>query len=101
MPLPPVLITGVAGFIGYHLALRYLRAGRAVTGIDNVNDYYDVDLKLARLKRLQAYPAHDFHRLDLSDRGSLDRVFERQDARTVIHLAAQAGVRHSLTNPHA
>lgn len=101
MPLPPVLITGVAGFIGNHLALRYLRAGRAVIGIDNVNDYYDVGLKLARLKRLEAYPAHDFHRVDLTDRPALDRLFERHGVRTVIHLAAQAGVRHSLTNPHA
>lgn len=101
MSLPPVLITGVAGFIGNHLALRYLQAGRAVVGIDNVNDYYDVDLKQARLKRLEAYPGHGFHRLDLADRAGLDALFERHAFRTVIHLAAQAGVRHSLTHPHA
>ena len=101
MSLPPVLITGVAGFIGNHLALRYLEAGRAVIGIDNVNDYYDVDLKHARLKRLGIYPAHEFHRLDLIDRAGLDDLFGRHGFRTVIHLAAQAGVRHSLTHPHA
>ena len=101
MSLPPVLITGVAGFIGNHVALRYLQAGRAVIGIDNLNDYYDVSLKQARLERLRAYPAHDFHRLDLADRPGLEALFERHGFRTVIHLAAQAGVRHSLTNPHA
>lgn len=101
MALPPVLITGVAGFVGNHIALRYLQAGRAVIGIDNLNDYYDVDLKRARLKRLDAYPAHGFHRLDLTDRAGLEALFERHGFRTVIHLAAQAGVRHSLTDPHA
>ena len=101
MSLPPVLITGVAGFIGNALALRYLEAGRRVVGLDNLNAYYDVGLKEARLRRLQPFEGFGFELLDLTDGPGLDALFRRQGFRTVIHLAAQAGVRHSLTNPHA
>ncbi|MEE7492570.1 NAD-dependent epimerase [Methylobacterium oryzae] len=101
MSLPPVLITGVAGFIGNQLALRLLEAGRPVVGLDSVNAYYDVRLKEARLQRLAGFPGYSFARLDLADREGLDALFRRHAFRTVIHLAAQAGVRHSLTDPHA
>ena len=101
MSLPPVLITGVAGFIGNQLALRLLEAGRPVVGLDSVNAYYDVRLKEARLQRLAGFPGYSFARLDLADRDGLDALFRRHVFRTVIHLAAQAGVRYSLTDPHA
>ncbi|MDP4002657.1 NAD-dependent epimerase [Methylobacterium sp. NEAU K] len=101
MSLPPVLITGVAGFIGNALALRFLQAGRRVVGLDNVNTYYDVTLKEARLQRLAPFEGHSFERLDLADRAGIDALFRRHGFRTVVHLAAQAGVRHSLTDPHA
>ncbi|RUP19034.1 NAD-dependent epimerase [Methylobacterium sp.] len=101
MSLPPVLITGVAGFIGNQLALRLLEAGRPVVGLDSVNAYYDVRLKEARLQRLAGLPGYSFARLDLADRDGLDALFRRHAFRTVIHLAAQAGVRYSLTDPHA
>ncbi|KZC03338.1 UDP-N-acetylglucosamine 4-epimerase [Methylobacterium radiotolerans] len=101
MSLPPVLITGVAGFIGNQLALRLLEAGRPVVGLDSVNAYYDVRLKEARLQRLAGFPGYSFARLDLADRDGLDALFRRHAFRTVIHLAAQAGVRYSLTDPHA
>ncbi|MEE7447305.1 capsular biosynthesis protein CpsI [Methylobacterium radiotolerans] len=101
MSLPPVLITGVAGFIGNQLALRLLEAGRPVVGLDSVNAYYDVRLKEARLQRVAGFPGYSFARLDLADREGLDALFRRHAFRTVIHLAAQAGVRHSLTDPHA
>ncbi|MGU3383603.1 NAD-dependent epimerase [Methylobacterium sp. D53M] len=101
MSLPPVLITGVAGFIGNQLALRLLEDGRQVVGLDSVNAYYDVRLKEARLQRLADFPGYSFARLDLADRDGLDALFRRHAFRTVIHLAAQAGVRYSLTDPHA
>ncbi|KAA0124370.1 NAD-dependent epimerase [Methylobacterium sp. P1-11] len=101
MSQPPVLVTGVAGFIGNQLALRLLEAGRQVVGLDSVNAYYDVRLKEARLRRLADFAGHSFQRLDLADRDGLDALFRRHRFRTVIHLAAQAGVRHSLTDPHA
>ena len=95
------LVTGVAGFIGMHTALRLLGRGDYVIGVDNLNDYYDVDLKLARLKCLQSNLGFSFHRLDLAERYSTQALFEQQKPERVIHLAAQAGVRYSLTNPHA
>jgi UDP-glucuronate 4-epimerase len=94
------LITGVAGFIGYHTALRLLAAGRSILGIDNLNDYYDPRLKRARLARLRANPNFEFARIDISDRGPTEELFQRERFDGVIHLAAQAGVRASLENPH-
>jgi len=95
-----ILITGVAGFIGNHVAHRLIGEGQAVTGLDSVNAYYDTDLKEARLRRL-AGGRFAFHRLDLTDRDALDALFREGRFTCVIHLAAQAGVRYSLTDPHA
>jgi UDP-glucuronate 4-epimerase len=99
--MPRILVTGAAGFIGYHVAGRLLARGDIVIGLDNVNDYYDVRLKHARLARLQGQSGFSFHRLDLSDRDGIARVFADDRPQRVVHLAAQAGVRFSLTNPHA
>lgn len=96
-----VLVTGVAGFIGYHVAERLLREGFDVWGIDNLNDYYDVRLKQARLARLEGKPGFTFYKLDITDRAGMERLFGEGQFRYVIHLAAQAGVRYSLVNPHA
>jgi UDP-glucuronate 4-epimerase len=96
-----VLVTGCAGFIGYHLAFRLLGEGRRVHGIDNVNDYYDVNLKQDRLKRLQHFADFAFHQVDLQDRRQMEALFARQTFDVVVHLAAQAGVRYSLVNPYA
>ena len=95
------LVTGAAGFIGYHLALRLLQSGEAVLGLDNLNSYYDVRLKESRLERLTAFPGFRFEPLDLADRAGMERLFELNSIGRVVHLAAQAGVRYSLTNPHA
>lgn len=95
-----ILVTGAAGFIGFHVAQRLLAAGHAVVGLDNLNDYYDPALKHARLARLQ-HPAFTFHRLDLADRTGMEALFAGPSFDRVIHLAAQAGVRYSLTDPHA
>jgi UDP-glucuronate 4-epimerase len=95
------LVTGVAGFIGYHLAERLLAAGIEVYGIDNLNEYYDVNLKKARLAKLLPYAAFTFQQLDLSDRAGVTHLFASQPFDCVVNLAAQAGVRYSLTNPHA
>lgn len=95
-----ILVTGVAGFIGNHVALRLLTEGHAVTGLDNVNAYYDPALKEARLARLGG-PGYAFHRLDLTDGVGLGALVEEGRFDCVIHLAAQAGVRYSLTDPHA
>ncbi len=95
------LVTGTAGFIGYHLAERLLARGDSVVGVDNVNDYYDVRLKEARLARLARHAGHRFEKVDLADRVALTRVFEEARPQVVVNLAAQAGVRYSLTNPHA
>ena len=95
------LVTGTAGFIGYHVAERLLARGDEVLGLDNVNDYYDVRLKHARMARLEGKTGYDFVRLDVSDREGMERVFAERKPEVVIHLAAQAGVRYSLTNPHA
>jgi UDP-glucuronate 4-epimerase len=96
-----VLVTGVAGFIGYHLTQRLLAEGDQVYGIDNLNDYYDVSLKKARLAQLQPQPGFRFEYLDLSDRAGMAHLFETHRFDCVVNLAAQAGVRYSLTNPHA
>lgn len=95
-----VLVTGVAGFIGYHLAKRLLADGLEVYGIDNLSDYYDVSLKKARLEQLKQ-PGFTFQFLDLSDRQGVAQLFESQQFEYVINLAAQAGVRYSLINPLA
>jgi UDP-glucuronate 4-epimerase len=97
----PVLVTGAAGFIGFCFARRLLESGRAVIGIDNVNHYYDPALKEARLAKLHEHPRFTFHRLDLADRAATERVFGAGQFPYVVHLAAQAGVRYSLQNPHA
>jgi UDP-glucuronate 4-epimerase len=95
------LLTGAAGFIGMHTALRLLARGEQVVGVDNLNDYYDVSLKHARLARLTPQPGFSFHQLSVEDRDGMARLFEQEEPDRVIHLAAQAGVRYSLTNPHA
>ncbi|MBK5073750.1 NAD-dependent epimerase [Budviciaceae bacterium CWB-B4] len=95
------LVTGAAGFIGFHVSQRLLALGHDVIGIDNLNDYYDVNLKLARLKLIESHPKFKFLKLDLADRENIARLFAEQNFQRVIHLAAQAGVRYSLENPHA
>ncbi|AHY13987.1 MULTISPECIES: NAD-dependent epimerase [Citrobacter] len=94
------LVTGAAGFIGFHVSKRLLEAGHQVVGIDNLNDYYDVSLKQARLDLL-VHPGFQFHKSDLADRESMSALFASGHFDRVIHLAAQAGVRYSLENPHA
>ena len=96
-----VLVTGAAGFIGFCFARRLLEAGKSVTGVDNVNDYYDPSLKEARLAKLKELPGFTFHRLDLADRSATAALFRSSCYPRVVHLAAQAGVRYSLQNPHA
>jgi len=96
-----VLVTGAAGFIGFHLCRRLLEEGRPVAGLDNLNPYYSVRLKEDRLAILAGYPRFSFHRLDLADRDGMGRLFAEGRFGVVVHLAAQAGVRYSLENPHA
>ncbi len=96
-----ILLTGAAGFIGMHTCLRLLARGDQVVGVDNLNDYYDVTLKEARLARLTSHPNFSFHKLSVEDRQGMAELFAREKPERVIHLAAQAGVRYSLTNPHA
>jgi UDP-glucuronate 4-epimerase len=95
------LVTGAAGFIGYHAAERLLAAGHQVVGIDNLNDYYDVGLKMARLDLLANRPNFQFIKLDLADREGMATLFAEHKFQRVIHLGAQAGVRYSLENPLA
>jgi UDP-glucuronate 4-epimerase len=96
-----ILVTGSAGFIGYHVSSRLLARGDDVIGLDNLNEYYDVRLKHARLERLKGQKRFTFRQVDLSDREGMQRLFADDRPRRVVHLAAQAGVRYSLTNPHA
>ena len=110
-----ILVTGTAGFIGFHLAKKLLERDDEVVGLDNINDYYDVNLKYARLNELgiekenikdnkkvisKKYDNHSFYKVDLADKKSMDKLFETEKFDAVMHLAAQAGVRYSLENPH-
>jgi UDP-glucuronate 4-epimerase len=95
-----VLVTGAAGFIGFHLAARLLDRGEAVVGLDNMNAYYDVGLKEARLARLSGRAGFRFVRADLADRAAMEAVFSEGRFDAIVNLAAQAGVRHSVENPH-
>ena len=97
----PVLVTGAAGFIGYHLAERLLAAGRQVVGLDNLNDYYDPELKRARLARLESRDGFTFTHTDLGDRRRMEALFATYPFDVVVNLAAQAGVRYSIENPHS
>jgi UDP-glucuronate 4-epimerase len=111
-----ILVTGTAGFIGFHLAKKLLERGDEVVGLDNINNYYDVNLKYGRLKELgidrdsvkdkefttsTLFPKHKFIKLDLADRKGMEKLFKEEKFDAVMHLAAQAGVRYSLENPHA
>jgi UDP-glucuronate 4-epimerase len=95
------LITGAAGFIGYHLSRRLLEQGIRVVGIDNLNEYYDVNLKKTRLRKLEENPEFTFYKLDLGDRKEIEKLFSENKFDYVVNLAAQAGVRYSLIDPHA
>lgn len=96
-----ILVTGAAGFIGFHLSRRLCSLGYSVTGIDNLNDYYDVRLKHSRLELLKSMPGFTFHQADLTDKKTIDALFQKSRFNYVVNLAAQAGVRYSLTNPYA
>ena len=97
----PILVTGAAGFIGFHVARRLLEGGRSVVGLDNLNAYYDPKLKEARLAELAKVPSFTFAKLDLADRAGMAALFAQHRFPFVVHLAAQAGVRYSLIDPHA
>lgn len=96
-----ILVTGAAGFIGYHLSKRLVAEGHSVIGLDNLNDYYDVALKHARLAQLESEEKFTFYKQNIAEREGLNRIFESHTFDRVIHLAAQAGVRYSIDNPHA
>src|SRR3954453_23329779 len=96
-----ILVTGSAGFIGFHVARRLLIEGRKVVGLDNLNSYYDPALKQARLDILRRQPGFAFEQIDLADRAAMAALFAKRRFVKVIHLAAQAGVRYSIDHPHA
>ena len=96
-----ILVTGAAGFIGSHVIRRLSADGHAIVGIDNLNDYYDVNLKKARLARVAKYPGFTDVRVNLEDRAAIAEVFTKHTPNRVVNLAAQAGVRYSLENPHS
>jgi UDP-glucuronate 4-epimerase len=97
----PILVTGAAGFVGFHVARQLLAEGRRVVGLDNLNDYYDPALKQSRLDILRAEPRFEFVKIDLADRAAIATLFAAHRFADVIHLAAQAGVRYSIDHPHA
>ncbi len=98
----PILVTGASGFIGFHTSLRLLKQGEHVVGIDNMNDYYDVNLKEDRLKKLREFDNYKFVKLDISDKAAMENLWSSHGPfLRVIHLAAQAGVRYSLKNPYS
>lgn len=94
-----ILVTGAAGFIGFYTTQRLLAQGHAVVGLDNLNEYYDVNLKLARLEELKKNPGFTFYKMDLADRAAVAELFAREKFERVVHLAAQAGVRYSIEHP--
>ena len=96
-----ILVTGAAGFIGFHTARQLLERGETVLGLDNFNDYYDVTLKESRAAVLDTYDDFSMHRIDLADRDAMEALFENEKFDKVVHLAAQAGVRYSIENPHS
>ena len=96
-----IMVTGSAGFIGNHLILRLLERGDEVIGVDNLNDYYDVNLKLSRLARIKDYQTYTDVKLDIADRAGIEALFKQHQPQKVVNLAAQAGVRYSIENPHA
>lgn len=100
MPATKILVTGAAGFVGFHVVQALINRGDEVVGIDNLNNYYDPALKRARLEQLR-HPRFTFHKLDIADLPSLNKIFEQNDIDRVVHLAAQAGVRYSIDNPHS
>ncbi len=95
-----ILVTGAAGFIGFHVAQNLLNKGHQVVGLDNMSDYYDVSLKQARLDKLTPTENFSFHKIDLADKATVEELFKQEAFDVVIHLAAQAGVRYSLNHPH-
>jgi UDP-glucuronate 4-epimerase len=101
MKMKKILVTGAAGFIGFHLSRRFLSAGHSVIGVDNLNDYYDVNLKKARLKLLKENDNFHFIRMDIAEKENMSSLFKKEAPVIVVHMAAQAGVRYSLVNPHA
>ena len=94
-----ILVTGSAGFIGFHLSFSLLEMGNSVIGIDNHNDYYDQNLKEQRLKKLKKFNNYSHNRIDIEDYNSLEKIFSKNNFKYVINLAAQAGVRYSIENP--
>ncbi len=96
-----ILVTGAAGFIGFHVCKRLLERGERVTGVDNMNDYYDVSLKEARLAMLLPFEGFTFVKADIADRNAMEELFRTGEFERVVNLAAQAGVRYSIQNPHA
>jgi len=95
-----ILVTGAAGFIGWHISIQLLKNGFGVVGIDNLNDYYDVSLKADRLRELRKFKSFIFHKIDIKEKELTDNIFETYRPEYVVHLAAQAGVRHSIDNPY-